>query len=351
MTAGVRTLLESLSDGQTSAERIVRAALERAQDDRGELHAFVSVGVESAIASARALDVRRRNGKRLPLLAGVPWAVKDIVDVAGCVTRAGSRTTKDRAPAAADAAIVAEIADLGAVLVGKTSTNELAYGGPSWDVDFPVALNPACRGRYTGGSSSGSAAAVSAGIVPFAIGTDTGGSVRGPAAWTGCVGVKPTMGALPSTGVMALAGSLDHVGILTRTVDDADIVWSALCGERHDRPVSPTLAGYRIGFLAEDWVGPDVEEAVRDVLDHAARLVDALGAELVDVEMPDFAGFSAAGRVLFMAEAWETHAAAIRHRPNSLGEATRGRLLLGATISPADKAIASRARRRLATAT
>jgi len=344
-------MLEELADGETSAERIVRAAIERAQDLGGDLHAFVSVIVEPAIAAARGFDARRRNGERLPVLAGVPWAVKDVVDVAGCVTRAGSRTTEARAPAAADAAVVAEIADLGAVLVGKTSTNELAYGGPSRDVDFPMALNPAGRDRFTGGSSSGSAAAVAAGIVPFAIGTDTGGSVRGPAAWTGCIGVKPTIGALPSSGVMALAGSLDHVGFLTRTVDDADVVWSALCGEPPQRPLGPTLAGFRIGFLSGDWVGADADQAVRGAVDHAAHVVDALDAELVDVEMPDFAEFAAVGRVLIMAEAWETHAATMRHHPERFGEATRGRLLLGATITAADKALASRSRRHLATAT
>ncbi|MGH3983761.1 MAG: amidase [Pseudonocardiaceae bacterium] len=279
-------------------------------------------------------------------LSGMPVAVKDLIDVAGLPTRCGSAVLADAAPAQQDAAVVARLRATGAVVVAKTHTHEFAYG-PTGDVsvDGPC-HNPHDPQRITGGSSSGSAAAVAAGLVPLALGTDTGCSTRTPAALCGVVGLKPVRGALPTAGVFPLSETLDHIGLLGADINTVAVTFSALTGHRIDpaAPVEETVVGRPADAY---WRVHDPE--ITAAVDRAADALETAGAILRDVSLPGIEELAATYYVIVDAEAYATHARWLSQRPGDYQPITAARLQAAARHTAADYVMAQRTRRRLAT--
>ncbi|MGQ0777571.1 MAG: amidase [Pseudonocardiales bacterium] len=278
-------------------------------------------------------------------LSGVPVAVKDLIDVAGMPTRCGSAVLADAEPARADAAVVALLRAAGAVVVAKTHTHEFGYG-PTGDVaaEGPC-RNPHDPTRITGGSSSGSAAAVATGLVPLALGTDTGCSVRTPAALCGVVGFKPALGALSTTGVFPLSETCDHVGLLGKDVDTVTVAFNALTGGRFDprAPVQGAVVGRPIDSY---WRVHDPE--IVAAVDRAAATLSTAGARLREVCLPGIEELAATYSVIVGAEAYATHARWLAQRPGDYQQATATRLHTAAAHTAAAYVTAQRTRRRLA---
>jgi len=288
----------ALASGSTTSEAVVRRALDRIAAHDGALHSFVATFPQEALKAAADSDERRRNNTARGPLDGVPFAAKDLFHVAGRPTFAGSRAL-DGKPQAVTANAVARLAEAGMILVGKVQTVEFAFG--SWGTN-PVAgtpLNPRDPAvpRAPGGSSSGSGVAVAAGLVPAALGTDTGGSIRNPAAMCGVVGLKPTVGRVGRGGLLALAASFDSVGPLVRSVEDAALVFAAMAGRDLDDPATYGLPPLNLGALEEGVAGlrlrvpgaadlAMVEPAVRERFDAALADFTALGAVIEERPMP-----------------------------------------------------------------
>ena len=227
--ASISELAPRLRRREISPVEITRDCLARIEKLNPSLNAFITVMAESALAEARSAEAEIGRGEWRGALHGIPVALKDLIDTAGVRTTAASALYKDRVPGE-DAEVVRRLRQAGAVIVGKNNLHEFAYGGSSLVSYFGDVHNPWDVGRIAGGSSGGSAAAVAAGLAYAAIGTDTAGSIREPAALCGCVGIKPTYGRVSSRGVIPLSLSLDHVGPLAATVEDAAIVLQAIAG-------------------------------------------------------------------------------------------------------------------------
>jgi Asp-tRNA(Asn)/Glu-tRNA(Gln) amidotransferase A subunit family amidase len=232
-TWSLTELRSRLERGEVSAEAAVRACLERIAAENEELRTFVSVAGSEALHAAEEADAGKAAGADscAAALRGVPVAIKDLIDVRGMRTTAASRVLEDLAPAEHDAECVRRLLAAGAIVLGKTNLHEFAYGGSGVVSAYGAARNPLDRARVCGGSSSGSAAALAAGMCFGALGTDTAGSIRLPAACCGVVGFKPTWGGIPAAGVIPLAWSYDHVGPLARTVEDVGVLFAVLAGE------------------------------------------------------------------------------------------------------------------------
>ena len=349
-----------LRAGQVTSEQLTRDTLARIESRDPKLHAFIVVTRERALADARRADAALKAGQDLGPMHGIPHALKDIYDTAGICTTCHSRLRIDHVPDA-DCAVAAKFAAGGAVLLGKLATHEFAIGGPSFDLPFPPARNPWNTEHVTGGSSSGSATAIAARMVRMAMGSDTGGSIRGPAAWCGLAGIKPTYGRISRRGVFPLSWTLDHCGPLSRSVEDSAITLQVLAG--HD-PLDPASAdvpvpcyraglergvsGLRIGIPRAFFAGNKVvTQPVLDGIERTVRQLRDAGAAVEDVSLPDYDLFAAAGRVIMMAEAFTIHEADIQSRLMDYGEITAGRFVLGAAITAADYINALRARREL----
>ncbi len=311
------TLLEAaaaLRRREVSSVELAAAALQRIERLNPSTNAMQTVMAEAARQRAKQADEELARGEGRGPLHGIPIAVKDLFCTKGVRTTGGSKLFEDHVPDH-DATVVEWLRAGGAVLIGKTGMHELAYGITSSNPHFGAIRNPWDRDRIPGGSSGGSGAAVAAGMVPMAMGSDTGGSIRIPAAFCGVVGLKPTYGRVSRYGAMALGFSLDHMGPLTRSVRDAGAVLNVIAG--HDprdetssrRPVEnyvpdiePSLRGLRIG-LPENFyferLDPDVEAAVRA----AFREAESRGAEIVPLPVPDIAAINTVARVILMAEA------------------------------------------------
>ena len=270
-------LLAGFRSGRLDPVEAVEAALARMDAVDGELHAVVARHDDRARAAAIESSRRWRAGEARPL-EGVPVGVKDIIETAGVPTRAGSPLFADHVPEA-NAAVVDRLERAGAVVVAKTATPELAFG----DETGPGVVNPWGPGRWTGGSSSGSAVALASGQFPAALGTDTGGSIRVPASYCGVSGIKPTFGRVPRTGVFPVSWSLDHVGPMARTVEDLALLLAVLAGA--DPAATGGLGGLRVG-LPEGWLAQGCSPGVMAARDGAADALADLGAEIVSVEVP-----------------------------------------------------------------
>jgi aspartyl-tRNA(Asn)/glutamyl-tRNA(Gln) amidotransferase subunit A len=262
-------------DGDVSAQELVEASVARILASDSELGAWACVDSERAVAAARLVDGARARGESPGALAGIPLGVKDVIDVAGLPTKAGFEPFESRI-AIRDAAVVAAVKREGAIVVGKTVTAQLAFADP------PPTVNPWDSSRSPGGSSSGSGVAVAARHVPMALATQTGGSTLRPAAFTGCVGFKPSYGLIPMDGILPLAWSLDHVGVITRTVKDCRLF---LCGA--GIPPASTSAGrhrIRLGVMSAAMSAADDE--VRAALQQALERLQQAGAILTEVSVP-----------------------------------------------------------------
>jgi aspartyl-tRNA(Asn)/glutamyl-tRNA(Gln) amidotransferase subunit A len=282
---------------EVSSEDLTRAALERIEDTDTALNAFVHVDPDLALSQAARADRRLARGEACRL-TGVPMALKDILSTSGIPTRCGSRILDDYVPQYS-ATVVGRLLDAGCVLLGKTNMDEFAMGSSNENSAFGPVHNPWDLSCVPGGSSGGSAAAVAAGQAMFALGTDTGGSIRQPAAFTGTVGLKPTYGRVSRYGLVAFASSLDQIGPLTRSVRDAALVLQAIAGHDpldstsldapvpdYDAQLQHGVSGLRIGVPREyfgEGLSPDVAAAVRAALDHFEKL----GAHVCDVSLPN----------------------------------------------------------------
>ena len=315
---------------------LLNALLERIAAVDGRLSSFVLVDAEGARSAARGSAARWVSGRTLGQLDGVPVGIKDVIDVAGMPTRCHSRLTSDR-PMHHDATIVAQLRAAGVVIVGKLATHEFAIGGPAFDLPFLPARNPWNLDHHPGGSSSGAGAAVAAGLVPLAIGTDTAGSVRNPASACGIVGLKPGRGVLPVDGVVPLAWSLDHVGLLTRDVADMAIACAVL---GIGGAVSDSA---RVGYVRH-FHSRDVP-ATLEVATALDRVAKQLGA--IEVELPPLGDFNLVNRIILQSEGFAVHAHNLREHPGEFSTLTRAALLAGAFTDSETLIAAYRRKRQL----
>ena len=278
------------------------------------LNAFVTITEDLALEQAHRADEELARGIDRGPLHGIPYALKDMFETRGIRTTCGSSLFADHIPNR-DAAVYEKLTEAGAVLMGKTGLHELAYGITSNNPHFGAVRNPRDVGKVPGGSSGGSGAAVSAGLIPFAMGSDTGGSIRIPAAFCGCVGLKPTSGRVSRFGTLPLDYSLDHMGPLTRSVEDAALVLNAIAGFDHRDDTSSrqpvpdytpgagtSLRGVRIG-IAGNFFNERMEPGIRAAFEQTAAQIASKGAEIVPVELPDPAAITTIGRVILLSEA------------------------------------------------
>ncbi|HUG61160.1 MAG TPA: amidase, partial [Methylomirabilota bacterium] len=356
-TPTIAAAASAFRDRTLSPVELTAAVLDRIAATEPLLHAYVEVRAEEAMSAARAAEAAFARGEDAGPLQGIPIGVKDIFDWVGVPTRCGSPMLADAPAADADSVPVARLRATGAVLLGKTVTQEFAAGV----VSVP-ARNPWDPARIPGGSSGGSAAAVAAGSALAALGSDTGGSIRIPASVTGTVGLKPTFGRVSKRGVFPLSWSLDTVGPIARTVEDAALLLNVLAG--HD-PADPTtarvavadatsqlpgdraepesLAGVRLGVVRGyfyDRLRPGVAAAVEAALD----MFRALGAELVEVEWPEAAAGRTAATLISRVEGAAVHAARYRANADAFGAEMRFRIEVGRRLPAADYLTALRAR-------
>lgn len=317
-TLSAAALAEKLASGEVSSVEATQAHLDRIAAVDGDIHAFLHVNAE-AIATAEAIDKRRAAGETLGELAGVPIAIKDVLCTIGMPSTAGSRMLEGWIPPY-DATPVAKLRAAGLVPLGKTNMDEFAMGSSTEHSAFGPTHNPWDLDRIPGGSGGGSAAAVAAFEAPLALGSDTGGSIRQPAAVTGTVGVKPTYGGVSRYGAIALASSLDQVGPVTRSVLDAGLLHDVIGGHDPRDSTSLTdawpsfaeaaragaraesLAGLRVGVVKQ-LDSPGFQSGVSDRFHEALELLTSVGAEIVEVDAPHFEYAVAAYYVILPAEA------------------------------------------------
>jgi aspartyl-tRNA(Asn)/glutamyl-tRNA(Gln) amidotransferase subunit A len=338
----ISELAPRLRRKEVSPVELTRACLERIEKLNPTLNAFITVTAEPALAEARAAEIEISRGEWRGPLHGTPVALKDLIDTAGTRTTAASGLFENRVPAE-DAEVVRRLRQAGAVILGKNNLHEFAYGGSSLVSFFGDVHNPWNTGHIAGGSSGGSAAAVAAGLCYAAIGTDTAGSIREPAALCGCVGIKPTYGRVSVRGVIPLSWSLDHVGPLTATVGDCAVVLQAIAGYDPldvccaDVPVSDYVSGLgdatkmlRVGVPRAHFYD-DLHEEVRAAVEQALAVIGTLVAEVRDVQIE-----VSSDRTVQAAESFAYHAENVARAPELYQPETLRRIRSGEKISAAE---------------
>lgn len=344
----VRSLARRLRAGEFSARELLHETLAALDRQQPALNAFITVTRETAESQARAADEVIARGEARSLLLGLPLSLKDLIDVEGVPTTAASRV-RSRSRARADAPAASRLKAAGAVLVGKCNLHEFAFGTTNEDSAWGPARHPLDPARSPGGSSGGSAVAVATGASVASIGTDTGGSIRIPSAVCGLVGLKPTWGAIPADGVVPLAWSLDHVGPLARSVDDAAIVFDALRGYPHhtDAPIGHDVApgALRIG-VPHAYFFDLLADEVRTAFDTALERLRRAGATLERVEIPHAALTAPVYLATVLGEAAAYHAATLERRPGDYTAPVRLRLEMCRYL-PAEDYLRAQAGRRV----
>ncbi|UPK36197.1 AtzE family amidohydrolase [Bradyrhizobium sp. 186] len=333
-------IAKAVAGGQLSALAATEAALARIKQHDAILNSFTDVTADRARAKARAIDADVAAGKKVGPLAGVPFAVKNLFDVAGLPTRAGSKINRDLAPAKRDATLIERMEAAGAVLVGALNMGEYAYDFTGENVHDGPSRNPHDTTRMSGGSSGGSGSAVGGALVPIALGSDTNGSIRVPSSFCGIFGLKPTYGRLSRARSFPFVASLDHLGPFARSVTDLALAYDVMqgpdaddgaCTARGVEPVTPLLgesiSGLRVaiaGGYFQHNVFPEAVEAV-------SRVAKALGATQV-VDVPEASRARAAAYVITTTEGASLHLDRLRKRPNDFDPAVRDRLIAGAMV-------------------
>ena len=349
-----------IAQKKLSPVELTKACLDRVARFDGDLHAFILPTEERALSDAKAAEAEiMRSGPRGPL-HGIPMGLKDIVDTAGIETTCQSRLLAGNVPSE-DATCAAKLAAAGTVLMGKLTTHEFADGGPSFDLPKPPARNPWNPEHFTAGSSSGTGAAIAAGMILCGIGTDTGGSIRGPAALCGIAGIKPTYGLVSRAGVAPAAFSLDHIGPMAWTAEDCALMLQALAGHDPKDPASASwpvpdytaglgvgLQGVRIGvirhFHETDY---PVAAAAQAGIDDAVAVFRSMGATVTDVTLSPLQDWHACGSLISITERASAYEEWARTRLGDFGERVQRRLMLGAMVSGVDYVQAVRRRREL----
>jgi aspartyl-tRNA(Asn)/glutamyl-tRNA(Gln) amidotransferase subunit A len=351
----MRSLIEK---GELSALEIVESCLKRYEALNERLKAFISLDMEKVLEQARRMDSSKpdRPGK----LWGIPIAVKDLIDVAGETTTQGSSFFRNAPPAEKDAPIIQRMKEAGAICFGKTNLHEFAWGGTSSNPHFGFCRNPWNPDCIPGGSSGGSAAAVAAGIVPGALGTDTLGSIRAPSAMCGLVGLKPTYGLLPTEGIFPLGYTLDHVGPMVRSVADAEMFFKALLTSEEYRQLEKSRKGKRIPGRGQKKLKKIkialLPTLVQENACHKAvwsgylkslDLAKEQGAEVIDETIPDFETAITTAFVLTLGQASEIHRERLVENPAGFGDDVRVFLEQGHLVSAVDYIRAQRIRAKL----
>src|SRR5271163_3159789 len=363
MTGAVPTIAEAarlIAARRLSPVELTRACLERVQALDGRLHAFVHLTEARALAEAKLAEAAIMAGGPKGPLHGIPIGLKDIVDTKGIPTTCGSKILQDNIPDA-DATCAELLAAAGTVLIGKTQTHEFADGGPSFDLPRPPSRNPWNTDHFTAGSSSGTGAGIAAGLVLGGIGTDTGGSIRGPAALCGIAGIKPTYGLVSRAGVAPAAFSLDHIGPMAWTAEDCALMLQALAGHDPRDPASASrpppnytaqlgsgIKGLKIGVIHH------FHETDHKVSDGTQRGITAaigtfrdLGAEIREVQLSPLQDWAACGSLISITERAAAYEEWSRTRLGDFSERLRSRLMLGAFVTGVDYVQAVRRRREL----
>ncbi|MBW4447950.1 MAG: AtzE family amidohydrolase [Spirirestis rafaelensis WJT71-NPBG6] len=333
------SIADAVREGKVSAVEVVQAALKGIAARDNELNCFTAVTAESALEDAARIDREIAQGNYPGLLAGVPFAVKNLFDVAGLTTLAGSKINAENPPAIKDATAVAKLKQAGAVLVGALNMDEYAYGFVTENSHYGATHNPHDLSRVTGGSSGGSAAAVAAGLVPLTLGSDTNGSIRVPAAFCGVFGLKPTYGRLSRAGVALFSSSFDHIGPFASSVRDIAIAFDVLQGEDGRDPVctkrppvetrnfTQNIDNLRIA-IADDYFQSKANPEALAAVEQVARALDVRDY----ITIPEAHRARAAAFVITASEGANLHLEKLRERPQDFDPATRDRFLAGALI-------------------
>ena len=354
----IRQAGELIQRGELSPVELTRACLDRIQATDDRLHSFILLLADEALAQARTAEAEVLRGAYKGPMHGIPFALKDLYDTAGVRTTAGSQVDIDRVPSE-DATTTARLKEAGGILLGKLAMHEFALGGPDWTTPFEPARNPWNLDHITGGSSSGSGSSVASGQCLGALGSCTGGSIRGPASLCGIVGLKATYGRVSRFGVVTLSWSQDHAGPMTRTVEDTAFMLQAIAG--HD-PRDPTssrapvpdysrslredIRGVKIGlprhyFFDDD---PSVSREVVAKVEQAVAVLEELGAHVEEVTLPSLDYVRAANSVIMVSEAFAYHEPNLKTRPQDFGQIVRGRFRIGGLMSASDYLQAQRVR-------
>jgi aspartyl-tRNA(Asn)/glutamyl-tRNA(Gln) amidotransferase subunit A len=347
-----------LKSRKLSPVELTRAFLTRIEQLDKRLNAYITVLPDRAMAEARAAEAALLRGDYRGPLHGIPIALKDLYDTQGIRTTASSRVMANRVPSE-DATTTARLAAAGAILLGKLAMHEFALGGPDPTCGFPLARNPWNLDHIPGGSSSGSGAAVAAGLCMGSLGSCTGGSIRGPASYCSIVGLKPTYGRVSRYGVVPLSWTLDHCGPMTWTVEDTALMLQAIAGYDPKDPTSSRapvpdyseslredIKGLTVGvprhfFFAND---PAIAREILAVVEAALQTLEALGARLVEVTIPTLQYAGAAQPVIMLSEAFAYHARKLRSKPEEFGDMVRARFRMGGLFTGGEYVQAQRVR-------
>ena len=356
----IRGARELIASRKLSSSDLASLCLDRIATLDRQLNSFVFVDADRALDAARNVDRELRDGRRRGPLHGIPYALKDVFDVAGVTTTGGSRAFGSNV-ATRNAAVVDRLDEAGAIFLGKLATHELTHGGVSADLPWPPARNPWNVEHDTGGSSTGAGAAVAAGLCLFALGTDTGGSVRSPAALCGVAGLKPTYGRVSRQGVMLNSYTLDHCGILAWTADDCldvfDVVsdrssrdagHSGLFPQRTGHTRDAVMSGARVGVVSSRWldgatVNPDVEARMAQ----AVSTLENLGATISVVDLPSLTTYNTCKLSIQRPEFFDLYGPLIRERPQEFSAKLRSRVTGYEAITAVDYLEARGVRRLL----
>ena len=338
--ADATALASAIRNQELTAESVIQATLTAINQRNGQLNCFTTVIADDAIASARKIDLAIVQGRELGTLAGVPFAVKNLFDICGIKTLAGSKINQENPPAREDATAIQRLKQAGAILVGALNMDEYAYGFVTENSHYGATPNPHDLNRIAGGSSGGSAAAVAAELVPFSLGSDTNGSIRVPAALCGVYGFKPTYGRLSRAGAFLFSSSLDHIGPFARSVRDIATIFDILQGEDRqdpvctDKPTQPCLSELNKGIegvkiaIADGYFTEGVEPEAGEAVAKIAQLLDVTA----QITIPETDRARAAAYIITAAEGANWHLPNLRSRPQDFDPATRGRFLAGALI-------------------
>ena len=333
-------LATAIRNRETTAEAVVKNTLEQINQRNDRLNCFTNVMAGEAIASATQIDQAIAQGKELGILAGVPFAVKNLFDIQGITTLAGSKINQENSPAREDATAIKRLKEAGAILVGALNMDEYAYGFVTENSHYGATPNPHDLTHIAGGSSGGSAAAVAAGLVPFSLGSDTNGSIRVPAALCGVYGFKPTYGRLSRSGACLFSSSLDHIGSFAHSVRDIATIFDILQGEDLKDPVCThkppqlCLPGLHKGIegvkiaMADGYFAEGAEPEALAAVENVAKILGVT----TKVSIPEADRARAAAYIITATEGANWHLKNLRSRPQDFDPATRGRFLAGALI-------------------
>ncbi len=339
---------------------LMQALIARSEALQPQLFAYITPTFETALEAAKAAEADIMSGNRRGAMHGIPFAVKDIYDTAGTLTTGHSKTNIDRVPDT-DCTAVARLNQAGAILTGKLATHEFAHGGPSFDLPWPPARNPWNTAHFTGGSSSGSGAAVAAGLVPAALGSDTGGSIRSPSGLCGIAGFKPTYGRVSRAGVIPNSYTYDHCGPMARTAEDCAIIMNAIAGydpadpasanvpdEDFAREIGEGVKDLRIGVIRHFWERDSKPHAdLAPAMEQAIAVFKDLGAIVEDVELRELQYYQDVKIVTAEAEVLSINLRQLIARPGDFGQDFRCRVLPACLFTAEDYVRAGRERRAI----